>query len=143
MSTSANLQREREVQGHLQSWRIAQGSSLNVALNVDNISLALDDLRGQGYTPQASSDKALTAFAQLAVLRLDVKRGMVSLIDETTQTILAEATRSLLLGTRAGQATSGATKGNEGQQAGSGDLWCRSSPQSRKNRRVIRYWHAC
>jgi hypothetical protein len=88
-------QREREVQRYLQSWRVAQGSSLNVALNVDSIAAA--DLHGNGYQPRVSSDKALTAFAQLAVLRLNVKRAMVSLIDADTQTILAEATRNLRL----------------------------------------------
>jgi hypothetical protein len=96
MSKSYEPQREREVQRYLQSWQVAQGSSLNVALSVDSI--AAPDLRDTGYKPHASSDKALTAFAQLAVLRLNVKRAMVSLIDATTQTILAEATRNLRLG---------------------------------------------
>ncbi|KAI9151416.1 Hybrid signal transduction protein dokA [Paramyrothecium foliicola] len=96
MSRMSEPQREREVQRYLQSWQVAQGSSLNVALNVDSI--AAPDLRETGYKPHASSDKALTAFAQLAVLRLNVKRGMVSLIDASTQTILAEATRNLRLG---------------------------------------------
>jgi hypothetical protein len=95
MSSSAEAQREREVKRHLHSWEVAQGSSLNVALNVDSIAEA--DLHGTGYKPRASPDKALTAFAQLAVFKLDVKRAMVSLIDATTQTILAEATRNLLL----------------------------------------------
>ncbi|WYZ36969.1 hypothetical protein EsH8_II_000475 [Colletotrichum jinshuiense] len=91
----SEAQREREVQRYLQSWQVAQGSSLNVALNVDSI--AAHDLQNSGYKPKASSDKALTAFAQLAVLRLNVKRAMVSLIDSTTQTILAEATRNVQL----------------------------------------------
>lgn len=51
----------------------------------------------QGYQPQTSRDKALTAFAQLATLRLQVKRAMVSLIDSSRQYILAEATRTLSL----------------------------------------------
>ncbi|KZL86556.1 hsp90-like protein [Colletotrichum incanum] len=92
----SEAQREREVQRYFQSWQVAQGSSLNVALNVDSI--AAPDLHGNGFKPKASSDKALTAFAQLAVLRLNVKRAMVSLIDSTTQTILAEATRIVQLG---------------------------------------------
>ncbi|EFQ35727.1 hsp90-like protein [Colletotrichum graminicola] len=92
----SEAQREREVQRYLQSWEVAQGSSLNVALNVD--SLAAPDLHGNGYKPKPSPDKALTAFAQLAVLRLNVRRAMVSLIDSTTQTILAESTRALQLG---------------------------------------------
>lgn len=51
----------------------------------------------EGYRPRASGDKALTAFAQLAALRLNVRRAMVSLIDSTHQIILAEATRTLSL----------------------------------------------
>ncbi|KAI0165101.1 hypothetical protein GGR52DRAFT_94365 [Hypoxylon sp. FL1284] len=45
----------------------------------------------------ASHDTTLTALAQLAALRLNVKRGMVSLIDRDTQIILAEATQTLSL----------------------------------------------
>ncbi|KAH7030588.1 uncharacterized protein B0I36DRAFT_362424 [Microdochium trichocladiopsis] len=83
--------RSREVRQCLESWQTAQGSSINVALNVDNIGFA--NLQRTGYTPQASPDRTLTAFAQLAVLRLGVERAMVSLIDSSTQTILAEATQ--------------------------------------------------
>lgn len=50
-----------------------------------------------GYKPRASGDKTLTAFAQLAALRLNVRRAMVSLIDSTQQFILAEATKTLSL----------------------------------------------
>ena len=49
------------------------------------------------HRPQSSHDKALTAFAQLATLRLNVKRGMISLIDTNQQLIIAEATKSLSL----------------------------------------------
>jgi len=83
--------RHREVRLCLDSWQTAQGSAINVALNVDNIGLA--NLQRTGYEPQPSPDRALTAFAQLAVLRLNVDRAMVSLIDTSTQTILAEANR--------------------------------------------------
>lgn len=96
MSSSFEPQREREVQRYLQSWKVAQGSALNVALNVDSIAIA--DLRGNGYTPHASADKALTAFAQLAVLRLNVRRCMISLIGATNQIILTEATSHFGLG---------------------------------------------
>jgi signal transduction histidine kinase/GAF domain-containing protein len=50
-----------------------------------------------GYQPQASRDRSLTAFAQLATLRLDTRRAMVSLIDSNQQYILAEATQTLSL----------------------------------------------
>ncbi|KAM0553041.1 hypothetical protein ACHAPJ_007587 [Fusarium lateritium] len=97
MSSSAELQREREVQSYFQSWQIAQGSSLKVARNVDGI-IAPSNVNDAGHAPQASSDKTLSAFAQLAVYRLNVKRAMVSLIDTSNQYILAEATRNLRLG---------------------------------------------
>lgn len=99
MSSSAELQREREVQSYFQSWQIAQGSSLRVARNVDGISAPSQI--NDANVPQPSSDKALSAFAQLAVFRLNVKRAMVSLIDTNNQYILAEATRNLRLGTLA------------------------------------------
>lgn len=51
----------------------------------------------EGYKPRASGDKALTAFAQLATLRLNVRRAMVSLIDSHQQFIIAEATKTLSL----------------------------------------------
>ncbi|KAI1100415.1 hypothetical protein F4804DRAFT_46331 [Jackrogersella minutella] len=44
-----------------------------------------------------SYDTTLTALAQLAALRLNVKRAMVSLIDLNTQIILAEATQTVSL----------------------------------------------
>lgn len=53
-----------------------------------------------GFQPRNSRDKALTAFAQLAALRLDVRRAMVSLIDSNRQYILAEATKTLSLFSR-------------------------------------------
>lgn len=82
---------EREVHRYYQPWLAAHGSSLNVATNVDSI--AEFDLKGKGYTPRTSRDKALTAFAQVIALRLNVKRCMVSLIDSSNQYILAEATQ--------------------------------------------------
>ncbi|KAM0420896.1 hypothetical protein ACHAPT_011285 [Fusarium lateritium] len=96
MSSSSELQRDREVQGYFQSWQIAQGSSLKVSRNLDSI--VDPHLPESGYTPQASSDKALSAFAQLAVLRLNGQRALISLIDASTQIVLAEATRTLRLG---------------------------------------------
>jgi signal transduction histidine kinase len=50
-----------------------------------------------GYRPQNGRDRSLTAFAQLAALRLDARRAMVSLIDSHRQYILAEATRTVSL----------------------------------------------
>jgi GAF domain-containing protein len=90
----ASLQ-EREVHRYYQPWLSAQGSSLNVASHVAGI--GQNELSQQGYRPKASEDKALVAFAQLAVLRFNVKRAMVSLIDSRSQMILAEASSSLSL----------------------------------------------
>jgi GAF domain-containing protein len=84
---------EREVHRIYQPWLSAHGSSLNVASHVD--SLAQDDLQEQGYQARSSRDKALTAYAQLVALRLNVRRCMISLIDTSNQYILAEATRSV------------------------------------------------
>jgi hypothetical protein len=84
---------EREVHRIYQPWLSAHGSSLNVANHID--SLAQDDLDEQGYQARSSRDKALTAFAQLVALRLDVRRCMISLIDSSNQYILAEATRTV------------------------------------------------
>lgn len=51
----------------------------------------------RGRPAPCSHDTTLTALAQLATLRLNVKRGMVSLIDYKNQIILAEATQTLSL----------------------------------------------
>ena len=51
----------------------------------------------EGYVPRSSKDTALTAFAQLAALRLDCSRALISLIDATHQYVLAESTKSLSL----------------------------------------------
>ncbi|RMD39250.1 hypothetical protein DV735_g5878, partial [Chaetothyriales sp. CBS 134920] len=53
--------------------------------------------REDGFTPQNSQDRALTAFAQLGALRLAAKRCVITLIDSKNQYVLAEATRSLSL----------------------------------------------
>lgn len=44
------------------------------------------------HVPKASRDSTLTALAQLATLRLGANRAMISLIDDSKQYILAEAT---------------------------------------------------
>ena len=80
---------------YYQPWLAAYGSAANVASNVDSISAA--DLQDSGYRPRSSRDRALTAFAQLATLRLNVRRAMVSLIDTKHQYILTEATRTVSL----------------------------------------------
>ncbi|KAH0562294.1 hypothetical protein GP486_003012 [Trichoglossum hirsutum] len=49
------------------------------------------------HVPQSSYDTTLSAFAQLATLRLNTRRALISLIDRTNQYILAEATQTLSL----------------------------------------------
>ncbi|KAI1629681.1 sensor histidine kinase/response regulator [Exophiala viscosa] len=49
------------------------------------------------HNPRSSRDKALTAFAQLGCLRLNARRGIITLLDSTRQYIIAEATQSLSL----------------------------------------------
>ena len=47
------------------------------------------------FKPKSSKDTTLTAFAQLATLRLDASRCMISLIDSDTQYVLAESTKTI------------------------------------------------
>jgi signal transduction histidine kinase len=44
------------------------------------------------YSPRPASDASLAAFCQLAAIRLQASRSLISLIDDKTQYILAEAT---------------------------------------------------
>ncbi|RYP92606.1 hypothetical protein DL770_001248 [Monosporascus sp. CRB-9-2] len=82
--------RERDLRRYYQPWLDAQ----NIVRSADGRG---KPLTYEGYQPQNSRDKTLTAFAQLATLRLNVRRCMVSLIDSSRQYILAEATRTLSL----------------------------------------------
>jgi hypothetical protein len=92
---------EREMHRFYQPWLDAQGTSANVADHVQDLAavddFAINTLSEQGFRPLASRDTTLTAFAQLAALRLNVRRAMVSLIDSKHQYVLAEATRTLSL----------------------------------------------
>jgi signal transduction histidine kinase len=47
--------------------------------------------------PRSSYDTTLSSFAQLATLRLNTRRALISLIDQTNQYIIAEATQTLSL----------------------------------------------
>ncbi|KAK3062533.1 hypothetical protein LTS18_003869, partial [Coniosporium uncinatum] len=89
--------RERDVYKYYQPWLDAQSlvaARLQAQAEHD---ASVRGLTYKGYVPESSRDKALTAFAQLAALRLDTRRAMVSLIDATDQYILAEATKTLSL----------------------------------------------
>lgn len=86
---------------YYQPWLDAHGSATNLARHVNDLAdvadISVDNLNGIGYEARQSRDRALTAFAQLASLRLGVRRAMVSLIDSTNQYILAEATQTISL----------------------------------------------
>ncbi|KAF2129179.1 hypothetical protein P153DRAFT_317851 [Dothidotthia symphoricarpi CBS 119687] len=82
--------RERDLHRYYRPW-------LNAQSLVDADGSGSKGLTYEGYRPQTSRDRSLTAFAQLAALRLDTRRAMVSLIDSNRQYILAEATRTLAL----------------------------------------------
>ncbi|KAF2641630.1 hypothetical protein P280DRAFT_469219 [Massarina eburnea CBS 473.64] len=88
--------RERDLQRYYRPWLDAQ-NLVNVA---DGRSKGLTY---EGFRARGSHDKSLTAFAQLAALRLDVRRCMVSLIDSKHQYVLAEATRTLSLFTQSAE----------------------------------------
>ncbi|KAJ4985938.1 hsp90-like protein [Stagonosporopsis vannaccii] len=83
--------RERDLQRYYRPWLDAQ-SLVDSAVGIGETGL-----NQAGYRPEASRDKSLTAFAQLAAFRLDVRRCMVSLIDSHRQYILAEATKTVSL----------------------------------------------
>ncbi|USP80587.1 hypothetical protein yc1106_07861 [Curvularia clavata] len=89
MGYSYEAVRERDLHRYYRPW--LDGQSL---LDADGSG---KPLTYSGYQPQASRDRSLTAFAQLATLRLDTRRAMISLIDSSRQYILAEATRTLSL----------------------------------------------
>ncbi|KNG50319.1 histidine kinase g7 [Stemphylium lycopersici] len=89
MGYSYEAVRERDLHRYYRPW--LDGQSL---VDADGSG---KPLTYSGYQPQSSRDRSLTAFAQLATLRLDTRRAMVSLIDSSRQYILAEATRTLSL----------------------------------------------
>lgn len=91
MSVYPEAARERDLHRYYQPWLDAQ-SLVNVNNQGANLALTY-----KGFRAQPSRDKALTAFAQLATLRLGVRRAMVSLVDAHQQYILAEATKTLSL----------------------------------------------
>ncbi|RYC63647.1 hypothetical protein CHU98_g2548 [Xylaria longipes] len=93
-SGSGELAREHDLNKHYQPW-------LNFK-KLHSVPVDTGPASDQSRPPHCSPDPTLTAFAQLAALRLDAKRGMVSLLETQTQIILAEATQTLSLvdGTR-------------------------------------------
>ncbi|TGO07030.1 hypothetical protein BTUL_0344g00010 [Botrytis tulipae] len=56
-----------------------------------------DESFNSDYSPRPSYDSALTAYAQLGALRCNAKRGMISVVDQNSQYIIAEGTKTLSL----------------------------------------------
>ncbi|KAI1738893.1 hypothetical protein F4680DRAFT_424315 [Xylaria scruposa] len=88
-SASIELARQRDLNKYYQPW--LDFKELNY------VPIDTGPASDQGQPARCSPDATLTAFAQLAALRLNVKRGMVSLLETQTQIILAEATQTLSL----------------------------------------------
>ncbi|ETN46729.1 uncharacterized protein HMPREF1541_00918 [Cyphellophora europaea CBS 101466] len=85
--------REREVHRFYLPWLETFHATSTPATIEKNHKIPRED----DHIPQSSQDRALTAFAQLGALRLNAKRCVVTLIDNATQYVLAEATKSLSL----------------------------------------------
>ncbi|CAI6338945.1 unnamed protein product [Periconia digitata] len=96
MRLYAEARREIDLQRYYHPWLDAQ----NLVNQADG---RAKGLTYEGFKPRTSADKSLTAFAQLATLRLNVRRAMVSLIDSNKQYILAEATQTLSLQTQSAE----------------------------------------
>ncbi|KAJ6151229.1 hypothetical protein N7470_007823 [Penicillium chermesinum] len=71
--------REREMHLYLPYWGFSQSEKFAQ--------------QSVGQQPNESRDNVLTVFAQLASLRLDARRALISLFDRTSQHVVAESTR--------------------------------------------------
>ncbi|RHZ71781.1 hypothetical protein CDV55_102575 [Aspergillus turcosus] len=80
---SSERARERQVLQYLPYWILSPGEKEPEATS--------------SFIPRSSADTGLTAFAQLAALRLNVKRSLIYLTDRRRQYIVGEATRTLSL----------------------------------------------
>ncbi|KAH9883944.1 hypothetical protein F4778DRAFT_582739 [Xylariomycetidae sp. FL2044] len=88
-ASSTELTRHHDVNKYYQPWQNA--------IQLGTVPPNTGPGGHESLLPKPSPDITLTALAQLAALRLNAKRGMVSLIDTNTQIILAEATQTLSL----------------------------------------------
>lgn len=69
----------------------------SVGYKASEMHISSSRFHADGSRLKVSKDKALTSFAQLGCLRLNAKRGIVTLIASVRQYILAEATQTLSL----------------------------------------------
>ncbi|KAI1625779.1 hypothetical protein EDD37DRAFT_625553 [Exophiala viscosa] len=82
--------RGREVLRYYQAWLDSA-----VGYNQSTQSPGTEQYHADGSRLRGSNDKALIAFAQLACLRLGAKRAIVTLVSESREYIIAEATKTL------------------------------------------------
>jgi hypothetical protein len=83
--SAADLKRERDVSNLHAAFRDIPNIS-SLGCSPDTHSIPSD------YVPKQASDASLAAFCQLAAMRLNAARSLISLIDDKYQYILAEAT---------------------------------------------------
>jgi len=76
---------------HLQSYTANQACSFFEPPRVEDEDVKFSRPR----KPRIATDTSLTSFAQLAALRLNCQRCFISLIDDKTQYVVAEATRTI------------------------------------------------
>jgi hypothetical protein len=83
--SASDLKRERDVFGLYAAFRDIPNIE-NLGSSPDTHAIPSD------YVPRAAADASLAAFCQLAAMRLNAARSLISLIDDKFQYILAEAT---------------------------------------------------
>jgi hypothetical protein len=105
--SSAEIKRERDV--------FKLYAAFQNIPHIDNLGESPDTHSiPSNHVPQAASDASLAAFCQLAAMRLNSARSLISLIDDEYQYILAEATPKTSL--RAGSSL------NKAQDLGFGNV---------------------
>lgn len=94
----SEVARERETLRFVISWLESSRGNLTPK-NISKDDPLFNDASSPRHeaSHKISRDKALVAFAQLGCLRLNVRRGIVTLISSSTSYILAEATRTISL----------------------------------------------
>ncbi|GAB7344696.1 hypothetical protein MBLNU457_3172t1 [Dothideomycetes sp. NU457] len=102
---SSESRRARETQKYIDSWTATTNLSNTATSNPDTHryndyrSIADASTSASPLVPLGGDDTSLAAFAQLATLRLNVKRCIISLLGTDREYILAESTRTISLQT--------------------------------------------
>lgn len=87
--------RLRELAQYYSATTTLPESDFSPRLDVDGAIRPYDLADFNPYVPELSKDPSLTAIAQLAALRLNCQRSFISLIAESSQHVVAEATRTV------------------------------------------------